>query len=282
MGYLMKIIIITFAALIYSIGIGMFLEPNNLAPGGVTGISIMLNHLFNLPTGTGILLINIPILWIGVRKLGKKLIGYTLYALVISSVVVDLLVENVLCATRVPILAALFGGAMVGFGLGVIFRNGGTTGGLDIIVRLVKMKYRYLKTGAIFLISDIIVVSISAIVFRDIDVALYAGISVMAASLVMNKVLYGGDEAKCIYIFSEKNQEIANILLEKLEVGVSFIKGKGAYTGKDKEMIMCVMRRQQLPEATEIVENIDDGAFLIVTSATEIFGEGYKKHGTYY
>ena len=282
MGYLMKIIIITFAALIYSIGIGMFLEPNNLAPGGVTGISIMLNHLFNLPTGTGILLINIPILWIGVRKLGKKLIGYTLYALVISSVVVDLLVENGLCVTRVPILAALFGGAMVGFGLGVIFRNGGTTGGLDIIVRLVKMKYRYLKTGAIFLISDIIVVSISAIVFRDIDVALYAGISVMAASLVMNKVLYGGDEAKCIYIFSEKNQEIANILLEKLEVGVSFIKGKGAYTGKDKEMIMCVMRRQQLPEATEIVENIDDGAFLIVTSATEIFGEGYKKHGTYY
>lgn len=282
MGYLMKIIIITFAALIYSIGIGMFLEPNNLAPGGVTGISIMLNHLFNLPTGTGILLINIPILWIGVRKLGKKLIGYTLYALVISSVVVDLLVENGLCATRVPILAALFGGAMVGFGLGVIFRNGGTTGGLDIIVRLVKMKYRYLKTGAIFLISDIIVVSVSAIVFRDIDVALYAGISVMAASLVMNKVLYGGDEAKCIYIFSEKNQEIANILLEKLEVGVSFIKGKGAYTGKDKEMIMCVMRRQQLPEATEIVENIDDGAFLIVTSATEIFGEGYKKHGTYY
>ena len=278
----MKLIIITFAALLYSAGIGMFLEPNNLAPGGVTGISIMLNHLFNLPTGTGILLINIPILWVGVRKLGKKLIGYTLYALVISSVTVDLFVENALCATRVPILAALFGGAMVGCGLGIIFRNGGTTGGLDIIVRLVKMKYRYLKTGAIFLISDIIVVSISAIVFRDIDVALYAGISVMAASLVMNKVLYGGDEAKCIYIFSEKNQEIANILLDKLEVGVSFIKGKGAYTGRETEMIMCVMRRQQLPEATEIVENIDDGAFLIVTSATEIFGEGYKKHGTYY
>lgn len=278
----MKLIVITFAALIYSSGIGMFLEPNNLAPGGVTGISIMLNYLFSLPTGVGILLINIPILWIGVRKLGKKLIGYTLYALIISSVTVDLFVEKGICLTRVPILASLFGGAMVGFGLGVIFRNGGTTGGLDIIVRLVKMKYKYIKTGAIFLISDIIVVSISAIVFKDIDVALYAGVSVMAASLVMNKTLYGGDEAKCIYIFSEKNQEIATVFLEKLSVGVSYIKSKGAYTGRDTEMIMCVMRRQQLPEATEIVENIDDGAFLVVTSATEIFGEGYKKHGTYY
>lgn len=278
----MKLVLVTFAALIYSFGIGIFLEPNNLAPGGVTGISIMLNHLFNLPTGIGILLINIPIVLVGFKKLGKKLMGYTLYALVISSVAVDLLVNNGLCATRVPILAALFGGALVGFGLGIIFRNGGTTGGLDIIVRLVKMKYRYLKTGAIFLISDIIVVSISAIVFRNIDVALYAGISVMSASIVMNKVLYGSDEAKCIYIFSEKNHEIAQILLDKLNVGVSYIKSKGAYTGRDTEMIMCVMRRQQLPEATEIVENIDDGAFLIVTSATEIFGEGYKKHGTYY
>ena len=278
----MKLVIITFASLIYSAGIGMFLEPNNLAPGGVTGISIMLNYLFGLSTGIGILLINIPILWIGVRKLGKKLIGYTLYALVVSSVTVDLFVENGICLTRVPILASLFGGAMVGFGLGIIFRNGGTTGGLDIIVRLVKMKYRYIRTGAIFLISDIIVVSISAVVFRDIDVALYAGISVMAASMIMNKVLYGGDEAKCIYIFSEKNHEIAQILLDKLSVGVSYIKSKGAYTGNDTEMIMCVMRRQQLPEATEIVKDIDDGAFLIVTSATEIFGEGYKKHGTYY
>ncbi|MBE5926630.1 MAG: YitT family protein [Lachnospiraceae bacterium] len=278
----MKLILITFAALIYSIGIGIFLEPNNLAPGGVTGISIMLNHLFKIPTGIGILFINIPILLVGFKKLGRKLMGYTLYALVISSVVVDLLVNRGICVTRVPILAALFGGGLVGFGLGIIFRNGGTTGGLDIIVRLVKMKYRYIKTGAIFLISDIIVVSISAFVFKDIDVALYAGISVMSASLVMNKVLYGGDEAKCIYIFSEKNHEIAQILLDKLSVGVSYIKSKGAYTGRDTEMIMCVMRRQQLPEAAEIVENIDDGAFLIVTSATEIFGEGYKKHGTYY
>lgn len=273
---------ITIAALVYSIGIGIFLEPNNLAPGGVTGLSIMVNYLTGISTGVAMFAINIPILWFGYRRLGKKLIYISIYALAVASIAVDLMTELGICVTKIPLLAALFGGALIGWGIGIIFRLGGTTGGTDIAVRLLKLKYRYMKTGAIFLITDVVIVSISAIVFRDIDTALYAGISVMATSMVMNKVLYGSDEAKLIYIISDKNREIVKILLDKIGVGATFLEGRGAYTGNDKEIIMCVIKRQKLPQLEEIVKEIDLNSFMIVTSATEIFSEGYKRHGTIY
>lgn len=277
-----KFLKITIAAFIYSFGIGALLEPNNLAPGGVTGISIMLNYLFGIPTGVGMFLINIPILWLGYRKLGKKLIYLSVYVLALASVLVDAMAETGWCVTRIPLLAALFGGAMVGAGLGVVFRGGGTTGGADILVRLIKLKYRHIKTGIIFLAFDVTVVGISALIFKDTDLALYAGLSVMSASMVMNKVLYGGDEAKFIYIVSDRYSLIAGKLLGSLNVGATYLKGRGAYSGTEKDIIMCVIRRQQLPQAEEIVKEIDENAFMIVTSATEIFGEGYKKHGTIY
>lgn len=242
----------------------------------------MANYLFKVPTGVVIFLINIPILFLGYKKLGKRMILISLYAIAITSIVVDFTTEIGLCLTEVPLLAALFGGALIGFGIGIIFRNGGTTGGTDIVVRLVKLKYRHIKTGVIFMMTDIIIVSISALVFKDIDTALYAGISIMVSSLVMNKALYGGDEARLIYIVSEKNNEIADVLLSKVGAGVTYLKGRGAYLGVEKDIIMCVIRIQQLPAVEEEVKEIDENSFMIITSATEIFGEGYKKHGTFY
>ena len=160
--------------------------------------------------------------------------------------------------------------------MGGVVKAGSTTGGTDIIIKVLRLKMPHIKTGALYLILDAIVVTVSAFVFKDIDQALYAGIAVFVASFVLDIVLYGRDGAKLIYIISDKSEQITQRLLAELEIGVTYINGKGAYSGKDKKVIMCVMRKQLAPRTEDIIKEEDPEAFMIVSSATEIFGEGYK------
>ena len=161
-------------------------------------------------------------------------------------------------------------------GLGLVFKTGSTTGGPDIIVKLLRLRFPYLKTGVLFLITDAIIVTVSGFVFQNVDVALYAGLVVVVNSLLVDVVLYGRDGAKLLFIISDGHEAITKRLLEELDIGVTHIFGTGAYSGKEKKVIMCVMKKQISPKAEEIVRQEDPAAFMIVTSATEIFGEGYK------
>ena len=269
--------VMTVGAIAYAMGIALFLDPNNLAPGGVSGISIILSNFMPLETGTIIFVLNIPLVLISYWKLGHKLMLRTFYCLIITSTIIDAI--NALYGQAVTgdrLIAALAGASLVGIGIGLIMKQEGTTGGTDIIVRLLRKRFPHIRTGALFSSIDCIIVAISAVVFKDVEIALYALIAVVASAFVLDKVLYGTDEAKMLYIISDHSKPIAERMMTELDVGVTYIQGKGAYSGKDKEVIMVVMRKMLSPKAEEIVKEVDPTAFMIITSASEIYGEGYK------
>lgn len=266
---------ITVASLIYAGAVSLFLDPNSLAPGGVTGISIILNRLTSLETGTWMLLINIPILAIGTWKFGLRFILSTMYCTALTSLFTNYLTPYGPVTTD-PLLATLAGGVLMAVSLGMVFKAGATTGGTDIIVKLLRLRFPHLKTSYLFLITDALIVAISAFVFRNIDVALYAGLVVVVNSLLLDVVLYGRDGAKMFFIISDCPEQIVGRLLEELDIGATYISGSGAYSGKEKKVIMCVVKKQLSPKAEEVVRQEDPRVFLIITSATEIFGEGYK------
>lgn len=274
---ILEYLLMTVSCLCYAAAISLFLDPNNLAPGGVSGISIILNRLIPISTGNLILLINIPILLLGLWKFGFKLILSTLYCTVLSSMLTNVL-SGYGAVTKDPLLAALVGAGLVAVGLGGVFKAGATTGGTDIIIKLLRLRYPHMKTGALFFMIDVTIVAASVFVFQDLDRALYAGIAVFVTSFTLDLVLYGRDGAKLIYIISDNAEKITERLLEELDIGVTYVKGQGAYSGKEKKVIMCVMRKQLAPRTEEIVKEEDPEAFMIISSATEIYGEGYKSY----
>ena len=270
------IVMMTIGAILYAAAIGMFLDPNSLAPGGVTGISIILSRLIPVETGTLILLFNIPILILGTWKFGFRFIVSTIYCIMIISPMTNFFTAKFGALTEDPFLAGMAGGALLAVGMGTVFRAKATTGGIDIIVKIIRTKKPHLKTNNLFLLMDAVVVTCSALVFKDIDKALYAGMTVIVTSLVMDIVLYGKDEAKLIHIISDKSEEITKRLLDDLEIGVTYVRGEGAYSGKEKKVIMCVVKKQISPKVEDIIKEEDPMAFMIVSSAMEIYGEGYK------
>lgn len=268
-------IVITIGACLYAGGISLFLDPNNLAPGGITGIAVILNRLTGIETGTLYFLCNVPIVLLGLWKFGWRFMLSTAYAIVLTSGITNLL-ANISAVTTEPLLAALAGSILVAVGIGVIFKSGATTGGMDIIIKILRLKYKHMKTGSLFLLTDVIIVAFSGIVFRDFNIMMYALIAVFITGKVMDMVLYGTDEAKLIYIISDYQIKITERLLAELDIGVTYLEGAGGYSQKSKRVIMCVVKKQLAPRVEDIIQDEDPAAFMIITSANEIYGEGYK------
>ena len=268
-------VILTAAAVIYAVAISLFLDPNNIAPGGVTGISILVNRFTAIPTGTMNLIINIPIVVLGLWKFGWRFICSTMYVLALITVFINTLASYG-AMTDDLLIAAVVGGALIGAALALVFMAGATTGGIDIIVKVVRTKRRHIKTNILFLLFDGMVILASWIVFQDLTVAFYAGIAVVTDSIVMDKILYGSDEAKLTYIVSAKPTQVKQRLFDELDTTATIITARGAYTNEPKEVLMIVTRKQIYPKLEEIVKDEDPSAFMIVSSASEIFGEGYK------
>ena len=270
---------ITAGALLYAMGVSLLLGPNELASGGVSGIAIIINALFDaIPTGTWVVILNVPIIILGVWKLGAKILVPTFYALAVSSGVMTLFELFCPPVTYNPMLACVCGGALVAAGVGLVFRGGATTAGTDIIVKLLRLKYRHISTGAIFLFADGLVCLASGFVFQNFENALYAAISLFIQMFVLNMVLYGSDEARMVYIISDRDEIIAKRLLEEIDAGATYLYGNGAYTGKDRKVLMCALKMRAVPQAREIIRQEDSDAFVIVTKATNVFGEGFKSH----
>lgn len=271
-----KFIMMSFGSFLYAFAISTIADPNSMAPGGVAGLSIVLSRIIPLQTGTIIWCINIPILLLGLWKFGGKFIISTVYCTAVMSVMTNVFGARIPALTNDVFLAAIYGGALMAIGIGCVFKAGSTTGGADIIVKILRIKFPHMKTSILFLFLDVAVVSFSAIVFRNIETAMYAGLTVFVCSTVLDVVLYGKDSAKLIYIISDKSEEIAKRLLVDLDLGVTYVRGAGAYSGKEKKVIMCVVKKQVAPKTEDVVKEEDPMAFMIVTSATEIYGEGYK------
>ncbi len=277
--HIIDFLTLTLGAVIFAAGVACFLDPNSIASGGISGIAIIITKFLEmLPTGTVITIINIPILILGTVKFGFKFLASTMYAVVVSSAAIDILDIYVGSLTSEPLLATVAGAVLVGAGIGLIFRTGATSGGTDVIVKLLRLKFRHMPTGAVFGIVDGLVCLTSGLVFKNIEITIYAFIALMIQSFVMNKVLYGGDGARMIYVISDKNSVIAERLMDEVDVGATFVRGSGAYTGNEKEVLMVVMRAKQLPVVRDVVKQEDENAFMIVTNATSVFGEGFKRH----
>lgn len=272
-----KYFLLTVYCSLFGVGLSLFIDPNNLAPGGVSGLSILLSRVFPVETGTLFLILNIPILIIGIYKFGWKFIISTLYATVMVSFFTNLL-EPVGALTSEPLLGALAGSVLNAVGMGMVLRSGATTGGTDIIVKCLRVRYPHLKSGVLFFIIDIFIVLLSGIVFGQIDSMLYSAIAVFTTSTVLDKVLYGTDGAKLFFLISDQADGITARLLAELNIGVTYLKGSGAYNKNEKQVVLCAMRKQLVPKAEKIVREEDEKAFLIITNATEIYGEGHKSY----
>lgn len=270
-----SLLLIAVATAIYAVGISLFLDPNQLAPGGVAGIAVILNRLVEIETGTLYFVLNIPIILLGIWKFGIRFIAKTVYAIILVSVFTNLL-SPMGALTDDLLIASVAGGILIAVGIGLIFRAGATTGGTDIIVKILRRKFRHLKTGFLFLCTDILVVSLSALVFQNIEVAFYALLTVVICGKALDYVLYGGDVAKMLFIMTEKPEEIGKRLMEELDVGVTYLQGRGGFTGTEKRVVFTMVPNRLGAEAQDIVKSEDRMAFMVVTSANEIFGEGYK------
>lgn len=275
--YAKNYLYIVIGCLCYAAGVSLFLEPNSLTPGGLSGIAIIINRFFSaFPVGATIFAMNVPLLIAAFVFIGKEFLFSTLAATALSSAFIDLL-SPYAPPLEDKMLCAVFGGFFMAFGLAFVFKGNATTGGTDIIVKLLRKRFRHIKTGTIMWGTDAAVILATAAVFKDYKVALYATITVFVQTLVMNYVLYGPDEAALVYIINCDHEEMVRLFMDKMEIGATLLDGTGAYTGDRRKITLCAIKKQQLPMLRQIVEENAPDAFLIVTSANAVFGEGFKE-----
>ena len=263
--------------MIYSVAVTCFLSPNKIAPGGVTGIATMLNFLFSFPIGGCVLVINLPLLAVGFFCFGKGFILKTAVATIISSLMLDML-KTMLPAFHIDnILASVFGGSLMGLGISIVMLRGSTTGGADIVAKLINRRFPYVGVGRILLFVDACVIALSALVYKNTQSALYSIISLYASARIMDLMLYGADKGKIVYIISSKTQDIVSDILNVVNRGVTVIDVVGGYMGDKRKMIMCTVRRNEVHEVCKYARKRDNKAFIVVAEAGEIIGEGFKK-----
>ena len=262
----------------YTASVYIFTAPNNIAPGGVTGLATAIHYIFPvIKIGALVSIVNIPLLLIGYRLLGKKFIFKTLLSTVLFSFLHDFAFEYFMPVySGDKILAALFGGVLSGFGLALVFIKGGSTGGTDITNRIIQKKLPYISLGKIVLISDVIVIAFATLAFKEVESAMYAIVAMFVASRVMDSVLYGADIGKMVMIVTTKPNEVCNAVNSKINRGTTVIQAKGGYTGKDKSVIMCAVKTNQFHKLKKIVYSTDNAAFMMVTNSTEVLGKGFK------
>lgn len=274
-----RALFILLGAAIYAAGVALFLEPNRLVSGGVGGLSILLASFTDFATGTWVLLLNLPLLLLSLWKLGKSFFCFTLLGVGFSSAFLNLWESLSLpLVTDDRLLAAFAGGSLVAVGLGIVFRARATTGGSDIVVRLLKLKFPHVKTGVLILVLDLAVILLGVFTFGELELGLYSALGVFIQAFVFDRVLYGSDSAKLLYIVTSCPEKLSRAFLRSLSVGVTSIRATGDYTGEERRVLLCAVHQKLLPQARVIVRELDPGAFLIVTPATQIFGEGFLHH----
>lgn len=273
--------VITLGCIIYAVGFCWCYQPNSIAYGGVTGIAQIINALFPwAPIGVTVIVLNTPLFLLGWWLLGGHLLVSSLYAMAVSSVILDLLNWFVTFPTMDHMLAAVFGGVAMGLSLGLIFLEGSTTGGTDILARLLKLKLSWLPVSKLVLAVDLAVVIAAALVFRRLESALYGCVALYITSLLMDGVLYGMDNAKVAYIISDRAEEITSAIIHDLDRGATILRGQGAYSGMDKNVIMCAFKQRQIVGLKRIILEIDPAAFLIVCQAHEVLGDGFRDYSS--
>lgn len=269
--------IIACGAFIYGVSVVMFTSPNNIAPGGLTGAATMLNYLFKLPIGTMIFVMNIPLFIWGAVENGTKFLTKTVVGTALVSISIDVMTPFIPEYTGDILLASIFGGLLNGAGLGLIFYRGGSTGGTDIVALNVHKHFPHISTGNIILLTDIIILVAVFVVYGSLESVLYALTSIFVSIKMIDTISYGTSRGngKLIFIVTSNYKAISELILNTIGRGVTLIEGEGAYSGEKKRVVMCAVRPQQVHRITTEVHKIDINAFIIVTTAGAISGEGF-------
>ena len=265
-------------AAIFALGFDLFLIPNELNTGGVSGLSMVIRQLLGFSSvGLIQIIINVPLFLVGGIKIGKKFFWGSLLGMVGSSLFIDLF--SVIPAPQTePLLGVVYGSVLCGVGIGTVFASGTSTGGSDILVRLLKLRYRNVPVGQICLCIDLVVAVLTGIVFRDVTKSLYTGVTVFITSKVMDAVIYRFDYSKVALIITKEHERMAKAVGDRLHRGTTFLYGQGAYSGVDTKVVLTAVKRQQLAELKELVIQIDPNAFIIVQEAHQVLGDGFARY----
>lgn len=268
---------VTLGTFIMAFAINFFLEPNTIAPGGVTGLGIVLQKITNglITVWATNLVVNIPLFIAGVMVLGKSFGAKTLYGTFVLSFFLWLIPAT--NATHDLLLASVFGGVILGVGLGIVFKAGGTTGGTDLAGAILNRFFPGLSTATHMMIIDIIVVASSGIVNKRIDTPLYSVIALYIIVRVIDIILEGFSYAKAFFIISNEPEKIGRTILQELDRGVTILKGKGLYSGLEKDVLLCVVDRAQMAKVKGIISSVDKRAFTMIADVHEVLGEGFKE-----
>lgn len=276
--YVKSYAVITLGSILYALAYNIFYAPNLVAMGGLTGLGQVLNAIIPvLPVGTTVFVMNVPLFFLGWKYIGGHLLVSSLYAMTFSSFAIDVLDMIYRFPPMDTMLAAIFGGALLGLGIGLVFSKGATTGGTDLIARLLKLKFAWLPMGTLVLIPDFIVIALAAMAFGKVETALYGIVSLFITTKVMDMVLYGLDSSKVAYIISDSCKEITDAVMA-MDRGATILHGEGAYSGDEKKVLMVAFKQKEIVPLKEKVNEIDPHAFLIVCDAHDILGEGFRTY----
>ena len=263
---------------IFALGFALFLGPNDMNAGGISGLAQIAVELTGMGTVGGLsIIINLPLFILGGLKIGRRFFFGSMIGMVLSSVLIDAFAV-IAIPTPEPLIAVLYGGVICGVGLGLVFVNGTSTGGSDILVRLLKLRYRNVPIGQISMVFDAIVVVLTGLVFQDVSKALYTGVTVYLSGKVVDAVVYNFDYSKVALIISDHHEAIAQAIGRELDRGATFLHAEGSYSHNPKKVVLAAVKKQQLAELKELVVHIDPNAFIIVQEAHQVLGDGFSRY----
>lgn len=274
-----RMLAIVFGSGLFALGFDLFLDPNNINCGGVSGLAMVILHLKDFTT-IGVLsaLINIPLFLLGLKTVGKRFFVGSLVGMLFSSWAIDALAKILPAFETDVLISAIFGGVMIGAGLGIVFAAEASTGGTDILGRLLKRVLRNVPIGKVMLMMDVLIITLTGIVFHDINNTLYSAITLYISSVVMDGVVYGMDYSKVAWIISDEYEKIAVSIDSVLGRGITMMDSRGFYARRDKAVLLCAIKRRQVAELKELVHEIDPNAFVILQDAHQVLGDGFKRY----
>lgn len=265
--------------ILVGVSFSFFTYPNNIVSGGITGIAQIINLLTAFPVGIAVIIMNVPLFVVAWKKFGLRFILLSLIGMLFSSLFIDFFNLFDIALTNDVLLAAVYGGLLRGIGYGLVFYTGGTSGGTDILSRMLRRKYAFIQLGTIGFVLDVVVVAAFALIFHRIDAAMYTVITMFVASRMINLILYGTANSSICYIITSSPHEISRDISDGLSRGATLLKGEGAYSGVERDVVLCAVKRHQIPALKKIVSNVDKNAFVIVTQSHEVFGKNFQNIG---
>jgi len=268
---------ISVGAIITAAGLDLFLIPNKIAAGGVSGLATVIHYVGDVPVGLTMLALNIPLFLFSVKELGLRFGINTLFGAVVLSIAIDIIARFAPVLTQDVFLSTMYGGVVVGLGMGIVFKYHGTTAGTDLAAKLIH-KFTGLSIGQSLLSVDFFVITLAGFMFNSLELAMYALISLFVTSKVIDLVQEGRSDTKAFLIISEKPDDVANVIMHEMDRGVTYLQGRGGYTRAEREVLFCVVTSAELSTLKKLINDTDPSAFVIVADTHEVLGEGFGRY----